>query len=122
MDQIQFLLVKIAHFASKPGQRSKCSMMPFSTLRRCQMIARAKYIGRRLCDPPKDESSTSFGAQSAVAGSIAVIWLTSSITKVPCHTRNRINRNDRRAIRDSNRRHAAQPTANERTTRWKPRA
>ena len=25
-------------------------------LRRCQMIARAKYIGRRLCDPPKDES------------------------------------------------------------------
>ena len=70
-------------------------------------IRRGEYIGKALGEPPATRPSISFDARPAAAGSIAVISAKCSSTKARCHTRRRINHNDGRTVRNSDRRHAA---------------
>ncbi len=72
------------------------------------MIPRGKYIGSRLAILRRTRSNTSSAFLPAAAGSIAVILAKCSSTKVRSHTQRRINRNDGRSIRNSDRWRAAQ--------------
>ena len=60
-------------------------------------VPRGKYMGVRLGEGRQARPSISSGAR-LTAGSIAVISAKCSSTKVPCRTRHRTNRNDRRSV------------------------
>jgi hypothetical protein len=62
-------------------------------------VPRGRYLGKRLAIQPRATRSTSFAAPPGAAGSIAVIWATSSRMRVRYRTLRRINRNDGRSVR-----------------------
>ena len=71
-------------------------------------IQRGKYLGKRLGDPPKDEAEHFIRCPACAGGIDCRDLAKCSSTKVRTHTQRRINRNDGRSVRNSNRWRAAQ--------------